>query len=42
MKKITYTLLIFIMLFTFIPNVFADSYIVLNAKKYFRDEPSGN
>ena len=42
MKKITYTLLIFIMLFTFIPNVFADSYIVLNANKYFRDKPGGN
>ena len=42
MKKITYTLLIFIMLFTFIPNVNADSYIVLNANKYFRDKPGGN
>ena len=42
MKKITYTLLIFIMLFAFIPVVNANSYIVLNTNKYFRDKPGGN
>ena len=42
MKKLSYTLLIFIMLFTFIPNVNASSYIVLNTNKYFRVVPGGD
>lgn len=41
MKKIMSTLLIFIMLFSFIPIVNADSYIVLNTNKYFRVVPGG-
>ena len=36
MKKLFCISLIFIMLFTFIPNVNASSYIVLNTNKYFR------
>lgn len=42
MKKIMSALLIFIMLFTFIPIVNADSYIVLNTNKYFRVVPGGD
>ncbi len=41
MKKITCVLLVFIMLFTFIPVVNAKSYIVLNTNKYFREKPGG-
>ena len=42
MKKLISILLIFVMLFTFIPNVNAESYIVLNTNKYFREEPGGD
>ena len=42
MKKIVSVSLIFIMLFTFIPNVNASSYIVLNTNKYFRVVPGGD
>ena len=41
MKKLISILLIFVMLFTFIPVVSAKSYIVLNANKYFREKPGG-
>lgn len=41
MKKLFSILLIFVMLFTFIPVVSAKSYIVLNANKYFREKPGG-
>ena len=42
MKKLFCISLIFIMLFTFIPNVNASSYIVLNTNKYFRVVPGGD
>ena len=42
MKKFSYILLIFIMLFTFIPAINASSYIVLNTNKYFRVVPGGD
>lgn len=41
MKKLISILLIFVMLFTFIPVVNASSYIVLNTNKYFREKPGG-
>lgn len=41
MKKLISILLIFVMLFTFIPAVSAKSYIVLNTNKYFREKPGG-
>lgn len=41
MKKLISILLIFVMLFTFIPVVSAKSYIVLNTNKYFREKPGG-
>lgn len=40
MKKLVSILLIFVMLFTFIPVVDASSYIVLNTNKNFRAAPS--
>ena len=42
MKKLISILLIFVMLFTFIPVVNASSYIVLNTNKYFREKPGGS
>ena len=42
MRRLFYALLILIMLFTFIPFVYADSYIVLNENKYFRVVPGGD
>ena len=41
MKKLVSILLIFVMLFTFIPVVNAKTYIVLNTNKYFREKPGG-
>ena len=41
MKKISYLVLLFVMLFTFNPVVDASSYIVLNTNKYFRVQPGG-
>lgn len=40
MKKIAYILLVFVLLFTFIPVVDASSYIVLNTNKNYRTTPS--
>ncbi len=41
-RKLSFLVVVVGLLFCFIPNVFAEEYIVLNTNKYFRSKPGGS